>query len=86
MGVSRALGQGNNRYDGVESAIKMARAISNENIVYNPQPSYERVSSSIEIRGPCPQSMARVPSIPLIISDADRKIQNYQGDLKRGLQ
>jgi hypothetical protein len=32
-------------------------------------------------RGPCPQGLIKTPSIPIIITDVDRKSQQYQQDL-----
>lgn len=81
-GVSAALGS-NNRYGGVQKAIKLARAISKESLVYNHQmPTYNRVASSIEKRGPKPQglmpsNLSRDQSMPFIIADSEQKICKY---------
>ena len=51
-GMSRAMGV-NNRYEGVNEAIKLARAMSKE---------------VIQQRGPCPKYLVKAPSIPTILS------------------
>ena len=55
-GISRALGY-NNRYEGVGSAIRMARALSKE---------------SLQERGPKPKFLQKNPSIPSYLQEADR--------------
>lgn len=73
LGVSRALGINNNRYEGVSSAIRLARAASKDSI-----PAFQP-------RGPCPTYLSKVQSnghIPL----ADRPaLMNYQSE-PRALQ
>lgn len=50
LGVSRALGLNHNRYEGVQSAIRMARAASKDS------------SPALEARGPCPNYLNKVQS------------------------
>ena len=63
-GVSRALGLGAPRYEGVGNALRMARELSKENI---------GMSSNHQLkmeRGPRPQHIPRQASIPnSIVSD-----------------
>lgn len=54
---------------------------------------YDSVSDVVRLarnqsneRGPCPKYLQKIPSIPSIITDAERKSMQYQQDLQRGLQ
>jgi len=64
-GMSRALGINAHRYDGVGSAIRMARELSKENL-----PS---ASNQLKMeRGPCPRHIQRNPSIPSMLSEQEK--------------
>ena len=65
-GMSRALGIAAPRYDGVGSAIRMARELSKENL--------QNMSNQLKMeRGPRPQHIPRIPSIPSIMSEPERQ-------------
>lgn len=64
-GISRALGIQAPRYDGVGSAIRMARELSKENL--------QNINNQLSMeRGPRPRHIPRNPSIPSIVSDRER--------------
>jgi hypothetical protein len=61
-GISRALGINAHRYDGVGSAIRMARELSKENLPC--------ASNQLKMeRGPCPRHIQRNPTIPTLLSE-----------------
>ena len=70
-GISRALGLNNRGYEGVGEAIRVARELSKENL-----PIMSNQNSAVQMeRGPCPKhiaNIARNPSIPTLITDAER--------------
>ena len=74
LGVSRALGINNNRYEGVGSAIRLARAASKEAL-----PSYQP-------RGPCPTYLSKVQSNGHLVSDQRPVALNRYQSEQRGLQ
>jgi len=72
--MSRAMGNlggglVNNRYDGVGNAIRMARHESKERYV---SPSQMNEGMIME-RGPCPRYLQKMPSIPSILTEGERK-------------
>jgi len=72
--MSRAMGVigglMNNRYDGVGNAIRMARHESKERYV---SPSIQMNEGMVMERGPCPRYLQKIPSIPSILSEGERK-------------
>lgn len=76
LGVSRALGLNHNRYEGVQSAIRMARAASKDSI------------PTLPARGPCPNYLSKVQSNRQLHGEIEKPtalLNRYQSEA-RGLQ